>query len=207
MSNKKEPLSVKLSKMILAVTVIVSLGTIFGVMGYLASHSKQKIAPIMNTFVKKEIEVVVSTDKTIYEQGETIKIVVNNGLDKSILYSGWGGRFWNVEYFKDGKWINPAHEENGGFQLTEENVGDTCNIALYERANPEELTSQSNLTTEWNQKICPFTENPYIYKSIARYIESGKYRFVFYYGFETDSKDEFGISEPKIVYSNEFTIK
>jgi hypothetical protein len=69
------------------------------------------------------------------------------------------------------------------------------------------LTSQSNLTTEWNQKICPFTENPYIYKSIVRYIESGKYRFVFYYGFEIDSNDEFRISEPKIVYSNEFTIR
>jgi predicted secreted protein len=243
MTNKREPLSVNLSKMILAVSVIISLGTIFGVMGYLASHPSKTIVPVMNTLpiidprcdqkvtsgpckcaavgyefdsilglcsqvgagccdfstpfnsleecekacekpieiktvvigedfliildanpstgytweadsfdknyltlqskdfisdrvspemvdaggkevftfapikagettiiikylkslvdikeakvykyrIVEEEDVSTTTDKTIYEQGETIKIVVNNGLDKSILYSGWGG--------------------------------------------------------------------------------------------------------------------
>lgn len=149
-------------------------------------------------------EITISTDKTEYEQGEEIKIAVNNGLDKSILYSGWGCRFWDIEYYKNGNWINP----NDGFQLTEENIGNYCLIVLYERTSPEEeLLSQVNLTTEWNQKICPFeTEDPDRLK-IVRYIESGKYRLVFSYGFEIDSNDEFRISESKKVYSNEFTIK
>lgn len=162
---------------------------------------------VLKEKVSQDYEVSIATDKAIYEQGEIIKIVVNNELDKSILYSGSGDRFQGIEYFEEDEWINPAYEEDGGFQLTEENMGDVCNIALYERAYPEELTSRSNLTTEWNQKICPFTENPYIYKSIVRYIESGKYRLVFHYGFEISGSDPFQILKLETVYSNEFSIK
>lgn len=149
----------------------------------------------------------VSVDKSEYEQGEIIRIVVNNGSNKSILYSGSGERFWDIEYFKDNKWINPEYEQGGGFQLTEKNTGDDCYIALFERSWPEELSSQLNLTAQWNQKICPFgTEGPDKPK-IVRYIESGRYRLAFGYGFEISGNDPFRISEPKTVYSDEFTIK
>ncbi len=152
-------------------------------------------------------DVSIATDKTIYEKGEIIKIFVNNGLDKSILYSGWGDRFYGIQYFKDGVWTNPNNEAGGSFQLTKKNVGETCNMIFYERSEPIELASQSNLTAQWSQKICPLgTEGPDKPK-IVRYTESGKYRLVFYYGFEISSDDSFQISEPKTVYSDEFTIK
>lgn len=152
-------------------------------------------------------EVVISTDKTEYEQGEIIKIVVNNGLNKPVLYSRAEGQFWSIEYFEDGRWVNPYSKKSGDFQLTEKNIGDACYIALYERSFPEELTSQSNLTAEWNQKICPFGTEGFDKPKIVEYIESGKYRLVFYYGFKISSNDPFIISESKAVYSNEFTIK
>lgn len=151
--------------------------------------------------------IVVSTDKTEYGQGEMIKIVVNNGLENPILYSGSGDRFWSIEYFEDGRWVNPYSKKGGDFQLTEKNIGDACYIALYERSFPEELASQSNLTAQWNQKICPFGTEGLDKPKIVRYIESGKYRLVFYYGFKISSSDPFEISEPKAVYSNEFAIK
>ena len=338
MANKKELMPVNLTKLILTVSIIVSLGALFGAVGYLLSHPRQTIAPVVNPLVavnpnekemniitdktkyeqeeqvgfslennsqkeykispefhielkkesswqlariynaacnavvpveldllagktmvaqwnpkdinacdteiarkktaggvyrikataliftnnksenvnfysneftikeKKSEDVSITTDKTIYDKGEIIKIVVNNGLDKPILYSSWGDRFWGIEYFEDDKWINPTYKE-GGFQLTEENIGNTCNIVLYERSVPEELTSQSNLTSQWNQKICLFgTEEP-DKSNIVRYMESGKYRLVFFYGFEISSNDPFIILESKAVYSDEFIIK
>ncbi len=36
-------------------------------------------------------QIVVTTDKTEYEQGETVKITVKNNLDKSIWYYEWSG--------------------------------------------------------------------------------------------------------------------
>lgn len=205
MKNKKESLSVNLSKLLLTVSVIVSFGALIGAVGYLVSHPQQTIIPIINPEIEKEITIV--TDKTEYEQGEIIKIVVNNGLDKSILYSNGGGRFWDIEYFADDKWINPDYKEGDGFQLTKKNIGEVCYIALYERSFPEELTSQLNLTAQWNQKICPFGIEGPDKPKIVKYIESGKYRLVFGYGFEISSNDPFKISEPTVVYSNEFTIK
>lgn len=150
--------------------------------------------------------VSIATDKPEYEQGEIIKIIVSNGLDQSILYSDSGDRFWDIEYSKDDKWINVDYEEGGGFQLTEKNIGDTCNIVSWERMSPNELSSQSDIASQWNQKICPFgTEGP-DKPRIVGYTESGKYRLVFYYGFEISGNDLFEISESRAVYSNKFTI-
>lgn len=115
-------------------------------------------------------DVSIATDKMEYKQGETVNIIVNNGLDKPILYYGGGDRFWGIEYFKDDKWINPDYEESGGFQLTEKNIGDACYIALYERSFPEKLALQSNITAQWNQKICPFGIEGPDKPKIVRYI-------------------------------------
>lgn len=209
MVNKKESLSVYLPKLILTVSIIVSFGALIGAIGYLVAHPQQINIPFINPATEKEVTIL--TNKTEYEQGEIIKITVNNGLDKSILYSDNGDRFWGIEYFEDNKWFNFAYRKDSGFQLTEKNIGDVCDILLYERALPNELLLQSNLETQWNQKICPFGTEGFDKSKIVKYIESGKYRLVFYYGFETVNNDpfpiSFQISEPKKVYSNGFTIK
>jgi len=188
------------------VVLIIAIITL-GIFMFIFSISKpNQIIPLTPT-TKTIPEVTISTDKNDYNEGEIINIIVNNGLDKSILYSSGGDRFWGIEYFKDDKWINPVYEESGGFQLTEENIGDNCYIALYERTVPSKLVPQSSITSQWNQKICPFgTEGPAEAKTV-RYIESSKYRLVFSYGFEISDDDPFRISDFKKVYSNIFTIE
>ena len=157
--------------------------------------------------IKNTPDVTISTDKNDYNKGEIINIIVKNGLDKPILYSSGGDKFWGIEYFKDDMWINPAYEEDGGFQLTEENIGDNCYIALYERMPLSKLIPQSSRSSQWNQIICSFgTEGPSETKT-ARYIESGTYKLIFNYGFEISDEDPYRISDSKKIYSNTFIIK
>jgi len=152
-------------------------------------------------------EVTISTDKNNYDKGEVIIIVVKNGLDKTVLYQSGGDKFWGIEYYKDNQWINPAYEEDGGFQLTKKDIDDNCYIKLYERVLPSEFKPQANLSSQWNQKICPFGTGGPEKPRIVKYIESGKYRLIFYYGFEISKDDPYKIFEVKTVYSNAFVIK
>ena len=166
---------------------------------------KQITPPISDKSNKSGV--IISTDKTKYDKGEIVKIIVNNKLDMSILYYSGGDKFWGIEYLKDDKWINPAYESGGGFQLTEKNLGDSCYIALYERESPSEFKPQTNLSSQWNQKICPFGTASPAEPRIVKYIGGGQYRLTFTYGFETSSDDPYKLSDFKTVYSNSFTIK
>lgn len=150
---------------------------------------------------------IISVDKTAYDEGEIIKIVVNNNLDTPILYYSGGDRFWGIEYLKDGEWIDPSYEEGGGFQLTDENIGSACYVALYERMPPIELKSGDNISHQWNQKICPFGTASPTESRIVSYIESGQYRLTFNYGFEISDDDPYRLSDFKTVYSDSFTIR
>ncbi len=166
-----------------------------------------EIKIIQSTDNSNKSGVIISTDKTEYNKGEIIKIVVNNKLDKSVLYSSGGDRFWNIEYFRNGKWTNPGLEEGGGFQLAEKNVGENCYIALYERTSPVELKAGSNLSSQWSQKICPFDTSSPAEPRTVKYIESDQYRLAFIYGFEVSKDDPYKLSDFQTVYSNAFTIK
>lgn len=151
-------------------------------------------------------EVSISTDKNEYHKGETLNISVKNGLDELILYYNNGDRFWNIEYLEDGMWKKFGYEGRQGFQLADGDIGDTCYIAQYELMPPEELEPKKELTSRWNQKICPFETGDVRDAKVVRYIESGKYRFAFYYGFEVMDNLPYRISEPITAYSNPFTI-
>lgn len=188
--------------------IIILLGIVIIGIGLLISYisrPKQIVPPISDKSNKSGV--IISTDKTECNKGEIIKIVVNNKLNTPILYYSGGGRFWGIEYFKDDKWTDPSYKEGGGFQLTEEKIGDTCNIAFYERMPPTELKSESSLSSQWSQKICPFGTTGPAEPRIVRYIESGQYRLTFIYGFEISSEDPYKIKDQKTIYSNEFTIK
>lgn len=190
---------------IILTSVIIIIAISLVVISLYISKPTNSIPSTPNTQNKSEI--TIFTDKNQYTEGEIIDIVVKNELDKSILYSNGGDKFWGVEYFKDNEWIDPGFEEDGGFQLTEENLGDNCYIALYERISPIKLELQSNISSQWNQKICPFgTESPAEPRTV-KYIGSGKYRLVFNYGFEISENDPYTISDFQKIYSNIFTIE
>ena len=151
--------------------------------------------------------IVISTDKTEYKKGEIISIVVNNKLDQPILHFSGPGRFWGIEYFKDGKWAEFGYKDST-YQVSEAKIGNTCNLALYERALPEELKSGANISGQWKQIICLLPRPANINTlGIVRYIEGGHYRFTFSYGFEVSKDNPDTISDLKTVYSNSFTIK
>lgn len=189
--------------MLTSAIIIIAIGLI--VISLYISKPKNSIPSTPDTQTKSEI--IISTDKNQYTEGEIIDIVVKNGLDKSILYSSGGDRFWDIEYFIDNNWIDPAYEKGGGFQLTNEKMGDACYISLYERMPPIKLESQSSISIQWNQKICPFgTEHPSEPRTV-KYIESGKYRLVFNYGFEISEDDPYRILNFQKIYSNIFTIE
>ena len=136
-------------------------------------------------------KVIITTDKSEYEQGEPINIIVKNNLKIPIFYSSLGDRFWGITPFKD-----------GFFQLTGGDMGEDCYELFFELMPPIEVGLGSDISTQWNQKIC-FFEQPYssAEPGIVKYIESGQYRLTFAYGFNEASPEE------KIVYSNEFTVK
>jgi hypothetical protein len=150
--------------------------------------------------------VTISTDKTEYSRGEVIQILVKNKMSRPIFYTEWG-IFWGLEYLKDGNWTYPVYNGSQRFQVTYAEVGDRCSIAIFERPMPSELKAGANLSSEWNQKNCPSGSDWSPEKiTLARYVESGRYRLVFGYGLKISEDDPFVIEETKTIYSDTFTI-
>lgn len=182
---------------------------------------------------KTEEKIIVTTDKTEYQQGETIKISVKNNSDKSIWYLGSlpiEFPFWHIERFDGDKWVNLA----GNFRLPQKVDGkEYCVFNYYEwpLGRAVELKPGSEIFHEWNQKICPYDmranrrpETVIIKKVIKKkkyeaqlysygepiFIEKGRYRFVFMYCYienVTEDKYYFKTKSRIIIYSNEFTIE
>ena len=191
------------------ITIILSAIIVIGIIliSLYVSRPKQITSTPSYPNIEAKPEVTISTDKNEYTKGEIIDIVVKNGLEKDILYTPGGGRIWGIEYYEGNEWKKFGYEGRAGFQLTDENIGKNCYIALYERGLPITLNLRSGLSANWNQKICPFEKESPSKPSIVRNIESGKYRLVFNYGFEISDDDPFRVSEFKTAYSNAFIIK
>jgi len=82
---KKEPLSIIVVKTLLAVIIFTGVGTIIVGGGWLIGKQGKVSEPIQQQPATKD-EVTITTDKTEYEQGETINITVKNDLDKYIFF-------------------------------------------------------------------------------------------------------------------------
>ena len=147
--------------------------------------------------------VIVTTDKTEYEQGEIVEITVKNNLDKSIWYVGnlpsefpW----WDFEKLENGIW-----EEISIVEPLMENGKEECVLILYEQMSIEELITElktnSRVVDEWDFENCypDFEED--------KFIDSGTYRFSFIYSPDREIFLEGRYDELKTIYSNEFTIK
>lgn len=156
-------------------------------------------------------EVVFSTDKTEYKAGETIKMLIENNTDSPLTYLSEGGKFWQLEYRmgnRDRTWMDINYNVGNGFELTNKEDGDTCFLILYERSKLT-IEPRSTLSTQWNQKICPYGKiSPSDPKTVFN-IDSGEYRFVFRYYPDTQdsSSDTDSNSTPINIYSNAFTVK
>jgi len=152
--------------------------------------------------------VVFSTDKTEYEEGETIKMLIENNTDASLPYLSVGEKYWELEYLLGDNWMSFDYNAGPGFEVTDKQEGEKCYLVLYEQSELE-LGPGETLSSQWNQKVCPFTGlGPKAPKTVYN-IKSGMYRFVFkYYPKIQDSSDGSGTDHLKeLVYSNAFTIK
>lgn len=112
----------QLPKLIMAVTLVVMLGALFGAVGYFIANPPWVSIPIINT-----PEVTITTDKTEYEQGDIIEIQLENNLAESLFLTGCNE--YSLEKKENGQWkkepplkkckwegqavkINPNEKEN-----------------------------------------------------------------------------------------------
>jgi len=111
--------------------------------------------------VPSSSEIIVTTDKTIYKQGEIVKITVKNNLNKPIWYAKkitCGSSSWILEnclgkeipYYQTCLWVTYQHD--------------------FTKLNPGEI-----LTREWNGMILDLEDYEF------KLAESGCYKIVFPY--------------------------
>jgi|GEM_PF-5480793 len=123
MPNKKEPLSIMTVKTLLAVIIFTGVGTIIVGGGWLIGKQgkvSESVKPIQQQHIKKEV--TIATDKTEYEQWETVRITVNNNLSKLIKHLNGIG--CGVQFFCNGKWDELSGGScawNGGNELLKSN--------------------------------------------------------------------------------------
>ena len=134
-------------------------------------------------------QVTITTDKTEYEQGETVKIMVRNNLEIPIWYAQsvrCGTSFWlletcegeEVSYYEICLWVAPDYR--------------------FTKLNLTEI-----LEEEWDGKLWGSGLEEY------KLPEPGCYRIVFPYSYSVNKKklyEDWG-EDKKTIFSNEFTIK
>ncbi len=142
--------------------------------------------------VKEELveEVIVTTDKMEYEQGEMVKITVENNSDRE---QRMGYPIYVVERFENNSWLSVRQVWCP--------CGTTCSIINLS------IKPKDNLEIEWNQREswCDdpnLTTNTIILlhsEEISNQVQSGRYRIK---SIKVDLNNA-----KETIYSNEFTIK
>ena len=135
-------------------------------------------------------QIVITTDKTEYEQGETVKITVKNNLDKPIWHYDWS-EFGCVGGFSIGK----REEEYKEFYLlaTEE-----CSSSIVK------LEPRSEKVYKLNLSLSTLTRKHWEEHNVKLL---GTFKLKFNYFLNETSAREYHINEAITIYSNEFTIK
>ncbi len=141
--------------------------------------SEETITPIELPEVSKG-EVLITTDKTEYEQGEIIQITVKNNLDKPI---------WYIKEICPLSCCALHKLENNEWKSL--GIPFPCIQFTYPGGSiePYRLNSGEELKKQLDTK------------AQDEFAGGGKYRLSFYYGLNKDNYTE------KTIYSNEFTIK
>lgn len=131
--------------------------------------------------------VTITTDKTKYKRGETVKITIKNNSTKAIMPSNILG--YGIERFEEGNWIDiPTTSCHC--------PGVKCELAPVSDLQPGEVSE-----IKWHQGegICG-EEKPTRQAPAGKYRAVIKYKTIIYNGEISYSKNE------EISYSNEFTI-
>lgn len=153
-------------------------------------------APLLTCINNKCVEqqptqaVTITTDKTKYKQGETVKITIKNNSTKAIMPSGLFG--YGIERFEKGNWVSISTTKcfcpvpGGGFV--------DCELVPVSDLQPGEISE-----IKWHQieGIC----NKGTFQAPA-----GKYRAVVAYK-TIIYNDEISFWDEEISFSNEFVIK
>jgi len=170
--------------------VLILAGAVFGVYKYaqrqipLVHPEQGRGEPAEGPTPTPTQEVTIATDKTEYEQGEIIKITVNNTSDKPIWYikETCPPSCCNLYRWEENQWKNLNAPMPCNY-LIPPPPGKSYSI------EPDELKPMGSISKQWDMML------------EGKISESGKYRFSFYYGSSKDNYTE------KTVYSNEFTIR
>jgi len=140
--------------------------------------------------VKEELveEVIITTDKMEYEQGEVVKITINNNsnITRKISYPPYF-----VEKFENNNWIEIKQ------------TWCTCG-ALCEEMEWLLMEPKDKLEYEWDQQEswCSYAGGNWsLSEEISNQVQSGRYRI------KSIKIDLNNIYNRQTIYSNEFTIK
>lgn len=169
-------------KILIGILVVVILISVFCV---IATYSAGKMTCWCGIFctgrpVVIPKQVTVTTDKTEYEQGETVKIMVRNGLDKSI---------WYIKEECDPSCCGLYEWKNDKWEFVE-NPMPCIQFTGPHVKKPDELKLNEEIRRQWDMKVWG-----------GEFAEGGRYKFSFHYGLTKNSYRE------NTIYSNEFTIK
>ncbi len=179
---KKESLSVIIIKTLLAVVIFTGIGTIIIGGGYLIGDYYKYKNAINDKMIKPVIpEVTIVTDKTEYEQGETVEITVKNNLDKTILFRGLRQPCFNS--FS----IGIKRESYEMFY----DIGTA-------RCITDVMELKPNIEQVFRLETGDIYDTLFVLNTLIIYPET--YKLKLNYGFDSESLT-------KTIYSNEFTIK
>ena len=129
--------------------------------------------------IKEKEEVTITTDKTEYERGETVKITIRNDLDEKIILTvGCSGFFFKIQKFSENEW---------------KRLTTSCGVC--ERELSDVIDLHTSKVYDWNQQT--FTDIGDC--NSLEQVSPGRYRVMIQYMVG----EKFGGE----VYSNEFTIK
>ena len=185
---KKEPLSIMIVKTFLAVIIFTGVGmVVIGGAHLIGKQGKvSKLVKLIQQYPDPiENEVIIVTDKTEYEQGETVKITVENNTDKKVrIYIPLLG----IEHFDNNNWVrvNMLLSACGVFGGLVHNIVDPYNTAEYNWHQEEKLCNTSVVAGS---------------EPISKQVPAGKYRI------KSVVIDLYNADNKQTIYSNEFTIK
>jgi len=148
---KKESLLTSMAKLITAVVLIVGIGMMLGLTGWLATNISKINIPIATAPVEKNITITIN--KIESEQGEVVKIAIRNNLDNSIWYRD--DVYCYLEFNSGNAWVPSL----------------VINMMVCPRGEIKELDSNREISYDID-----FSNNNHIF-----YSGVGKYRISFKY--------------------------
>ena len=130
---------------------------------------------------KQQEQVTITTDKTEYEQGDMVTVVVTNRKEVSILCSSFPFMLYR---YKDDRWEIFLYPWREGFNEPQVEV-----VSPFKEIEPGLTRMEANISRDFNDLVD------------TKWMTSGRYKIEFQYTLDPDKE------ELEIIFSNAFTIK